>query len=191
MRVNGADLGDAIFTIPFPEYDIADRLQKEFLKKHNFSIAIPFSCQQKYYDLLLFNGDTRKSVTIQVKSSRTYVKHLEKSEYNYDSLLGHFDITDNYSDFYFVYMIYPELDDDFHPRATWERKILVFNKPEMEELLGNVQTKSGKQERFFSFGFNRTGDEIYGVRGFKHRDNREYTANLLDKKIAEVRSALT
>ncbi|MEZ4200803.1 MAG: hypothetical protein R3B69_04485 [Candidatus Paceibacterota bacterium] len=44
------------FTIPFPEYDIADILQKQFPKKENFSVAIPLSRQQKFYDLLLVKG---------------------------------------------------------------------------------------------------------------------------------------
>ena len=88
------------FTIPFPEYDIANILQKEFPKKDNFSVAIPLSRQQKFYDLLLINGESKKSVTIQVKSSRTYLGS-EKSEYQYYSWLNYFDIKDNYSDFYF------------------------------------------------------------------------------------------
>ena len=60
------------FTIPFPEYDIADILQRKFPKKENFSVSIPLSRQQKFYDLLLVNGKNKKILTIQVKSSRTF-----------------------------------------------------------------------------------------------------------------------
>jgi hypothetical protein len=76
------------FTIPYPEFDIALSLQKEFPKAENFSVAIPFSRQQKFYDLLLLNGESKKTVTIQVKSSRTWIKDSEKSEYQYESLLN-------------------------------------------------------------------------------------------------------
>lgn len=104
-------MGDAIFTVPFPEYDIANELQKSFQKSKNFSINVPFSRQQKFYDLLLLNGGRKKCVAIQVKSSRTYLKKVEKFGFQYDSLLGHFNIRDNYSDFYFMYMSYPLLDE--------------------------------------------------------------------------------
>ncbi len=177
------------FTIPFPEYDIAIELQKAFPKKNDFSVAIPFSRQQKFYDLLLINGKSKKSVTIQVKSSRTYFRS-EKSEYQYGSFLNYFDIKDNYSDFYFVYLPYPLFDKNFGPRAKWDRKILVFTQKEMVVLLGNVKTKAGKQERFFSFGFNATDGMIYGGRGFKHLDKLEFSDNLLVNKVDEIRSKL-
>jgi hypothetical protein len=177
------------FSIPFPEYDIANILKKEFVKKDNFSVAIPLSRQQKFYDLLLINGETKKSITIQVKSSRTYLGS-EKHEYQYYSWLNHFDIKDNYSDFYFVYMTYPLFDKHFRPRAKWDRKILVFNQKEMIELLGSVKTKAGKQERFFSFGFNVTDGKIYGARGFAHLNKKEFSKNLLENKLIEIRSKL-
>jgi hypothetical protein len=177
------------FSIPFPEYDIANILQKEFPKRDNFSVAIPLSRQQKFYDLLLVNGESKKSLTIQVKSSRTYLGR-EKDEYQYYSWLNYFDIKDNYSDFYFIYMTYPLFDKNFTPRAKWDRKILVFNQKEMINLLANVKTKAGKQERFFSFGFNSDNDKIYGARGFAHLDREEFSKNLLESKLDEVKNKL-
>ncbi len=177
------------FTIPFPEYDIANILQKEFAKKDSFSVAIPLSRQQKFYDLLLVNGQTKKSVTIQVKSSRTWLG-LGKQEYQHYSWLNHFDIKDNYSDFYFVYMTYPLLDKNFHPGAKWDRKILVFNQKEMLELLGNVKTKAGKQGRFFGFGFNNRDNEIYSTLGFSHLGLQNFSKNLLKNKLAEIKKKL-
>jgi len=178
------------FTIPFPEYDIADILIKEFHKKDNFSVAIPFSRQQKFYDLLLLNGKTKKHIAIQVKSSRTYIGG-EKDEYQYYSWLNHFDIKDNYSDYYFIYMTYPLLDKEtFKPRAKWERKILVFNNSEMIEILKNVKTKSGKQEHFFSFAFNVTDNKIDGARGFANMSKRDFSKNLLEYKLEEIKKSL-
>lgn len=177
------------FTIPFPEYDIASILQKEFPKKNNFSVAIPLSRQQKFYDLLLINGKSKKSVTIQVKSSRTYLGS-KKEEYQYYSWLNHFNIKDNYSDFYFIYMTYPLFDKNFRPRAKWDRKILVFNQKEMIKLLNNVKTKAGEQEHFFSFGFNVTDGKIYGARGFRHLNKQEFSKNLLENKLIEIKNKL-
>jgi len=177
------------FSIQFPEYDIANILQKEFPKKDNFSVAIPLSRQQKFYDLLLINGKTKKLVTIQVKSSRTYLGS-PKDDYQYYSWLNHFRIEDNYSDFYFIYMTFPLFDKNFTPRAKWDRKILVFNQKEMSQLLSNIKTQGGKQERFFSFGFNATDAEICGERGFSHFDKKNFSENLLGNKMGEIQAKL-
>lgn len=179
------------FTIQFPEYDIANMLQREFAKKDNFSVAIPLSRQQKFYDLLLVNGKTKKSVTIQVKSSRTW-PGSEKRTFQFLSWLNYFDVKDNYSDFYFIYMTYPVLDKDLRPGAKWDRKILVFNQKEMVDILNNLKTKAGKRERFFSFGFNVTDDAVVGVRGFAHFSKRknEFSKNLLEHKLREIRAKL-
>lgn len=177
------------FTIQFPEYDIANILQEEFPKKENFSVAIPLSRQQKFYDLLLINGESKKTITIQVKSSRTWPGKKNET-HQYYSWLNYFDIKDNYSDFYFVYMTYPSFDKNFRPGAKWERKILVFNQKEMLELLGNVKTKKGTQEKFFSFGFNATDGKIYGARGFSHLGEKEFSGNLLQNRITELKRKL-
>ncbi len=181
------------FTIPFPEYDIANTLQKEFPKKDNFSVAIPLSRQQKFYDLLLINGATKKSVTIQVKSSRTWPGQPKKKEgFQFYSWLNYFDVRDNYSDFYFVYMTFPVMDKNFRPSAKWDRKILVFNQREMVNILSMVKTKAGKQERFFSFAFNVDDGEICGARGFRHLGlgTQEFSKNLLENKLAEIKKKL-
>ena len=174
------------FTLPFPEYDIANILQKEFSKKDNFSVAIPTSRQQKFYDLLLVKGGSKRAVTIQVKSSRTYLSDKE-NEHQFFSWLNHFDIKDNYSDFYFIYMTFPLFDEHFKPKAKWERKILVFNQKEMVEILDNVKTKGGKQDRFFSFGFDASGEVISGARGISHMPKRNFAKDLLENKLSEIK----
>ena len=174
------------FSIPFPEYDIADILQKKFPKKENFSVAIPMSRQQKFYDLLLVKGESKRSVTIQVKSSRTWLAN-DKDDFQFASWLNHFGIKNNYSDFYFIYMTYPLFDENFKPKAKWDRKILVFNQKEMVKILDNVKTKSGKPEKFFSFGFNADGKKITGERGFSHLPKKNFAKNLLENKLDEIR----
>ena len=51
------------------------------------------SRQQKYYDLLLHNANNKKCITIQVKSSRTYLKAEKsgtKEEYNKQYFQKHY-----------------------------------------------------------------------------------------------------
>jgi hypothetical protein len=84
-------------------------------------------------------------------------------------------------------MTYPKFDKNFKPKAKWERKILVFNQKEMVKILDNVKTKSGKKERFFSFCFNATDDDISGSRGFYHLRKQIFSKNLLENKLDEMR----
>ena len=143
--------------------------KSSFQKRDHFSIAIPVSRQQKFYDLLLVNGKSRKSVTIQVKSSRVYLGR-KSDKYQYYTWHKCFDITDNYSDFYFLYIVYPLIDKEtFTPRATWDTKILVFSGKAMGPILRNLKTEKGKKRErwFFGFCFNATGN-IYGGRGFNY-----------------------
>jgi len=91
------------FSIEYPEYHIAKLLQKEFPKKNNYSVSIPLSRQQKYYDLLLYNTNNRKCLTIQVKSSRTYIKEKSpKHRFNYYAWLNNFKKTNPFTDYYFL-----------------------------------------------------------------------------------------
>jgi len=175
------------FTIPFPEYDIADILQKKFPKKENFSVSIPLSRQQKFYDLLLINGKNKKVIAIQVKSSRTY--HNSKKGDEYNCWLHNFDIKDNYSDYYFFYITYPILDKNFRQRPTWDRKILVFNRKEMRHILKNVKIKSGKKGHFFWFIFNSSNDEIGFSSGGGNYING-LQKNLLKNKLKEIKNKL-
>ena len=177
------------FTIPYPEYDIANILQDYFKKKEHFSIAIPLSRQQKYYDILLIKGDTKKSVTIQVKSSRTYIGK-ETDEFQFYSWLNRFEITDNYSDFYFLYLTYPIFNKNFKPTAKWGSKILVFNQEEMASVIDNIKTKSGKPERFFSICFNAENEIVSGQRGFHHLPTPDFSINNLHKKLPEIKKML-
>jgi hypothetical protein len=177
-----------IFTIPFPEYDIAIILQEKFPKEHHFSVAIPVSRQQKFYDLLVVNGKSGKSVTIQVKSSRVYY-NSKKEDYQYYSWHKCFDVRDNYSDFYFFYITYPLVDRKFRPCAKWDTKILVFTKKEMVELLQNLKTEKGKKMRhFFEFRISPTDDKVRGGLGFHYKG--DFTRNLLENRLVMITKKL-
>ena len=184
-----------IFTLPFPEYDIANILQKSFPKKKDFSVSIPLSRQQKFYDLLLINGKNKKVLTIQVKSSRTFHHENKKTKkmnffdkYEYDGWFLYFDIKNNYSDYYFFYMPYPIHDKNFRPRARWGRKILIFNREEMIKILDKVKTKSGERGHSFWFLFNSFDNKI-GFSGGSVRSSVLYK-HVLENKIKEMKKKI-
>ena len=184
------------FSIDYPEYHIAGHLQTDFSKTSNYSISIPLSRQQKYYDLLLHNGNNRKCLALQVKSSRTYVNteinETNLTDYNYYAWLNNFQNTNQFTDFYFIFISYPLFDTmTFRPKAASGVKILVFDNNEMTNLLANIKlTRSGNSDKFFGFGFNMDDNRIWGTRGFNQNPRQEFTSNLYKNKVADLRQAL-
>jgi hypothetical protein len=64
---------EPVFTLPYPEYCVAQRLRMLFPPKGGYSILVPISRQEKGVDLILAHRQDRtRAITIQVKSSRTY-----------------------------------------------------------------------------------------------------------------------
>jgi hypothetical protein len=181
------------FSIDYAEYHIAGMLQKDFSKKNHFSINIPLSRQQKDYDLILHSGISRKSLTIQIKSSRTYIDTAivpGSGLFHYYAWFNTFKISP-YCDFYFCYMSYPLFDPiTFRPKAAFDTKILVFNNAEMSNIINNIKTKKGTVERFFGFGFNISGSNIYGTRGFLGSPAPNFSGHLYSKKLPTLKKLI-
>lgn len=81
---------DAIFTLPYSEYEVIDVLRKKL--KNGASFYIPTSRQQKGIDFIIHNNKSNKYLRVQVKSSRAYVdepreKKGNKRFYKYQSLV--------------------------------------------------------------------------------------------------------
>jgi hypothetical protein len=93
-------------------------------------------------------------------------------------------------DYFFIFISYPEFDTvTFRPKTRFNTKILVFNNKEMKKLFRNIKrTKKGNRERFFGFGFNIGGKEIYGTRALDHLRNTDYTNFLFENKLNELTS---
>lgn len=180
-----------IFSIQYPEYHIAITLQKNFPKKDGFSVCIPLSRQQKYFDLLLYNANNKKCLAIQVKSSRAHLnKNASGSNYYYTAWLKNFPYN-SYSDFYFIFIPFPLFDTKtFRPRAGLGIHILVFDKNEMQTLLSNIKTtKKGTPDKFFYFGFNINDNRIFGTRGFVN-PGQEFTSNHYRNKLNQIKQAI-
>jgi len=176
------------FSIEYPEYHIAEMLQHDFKKANHFSVSVPLSRQQKYYDLLLYNASNKKSLAIQVKSSRAYVNYNPKkpTEYHYTAWLNTFTAT-KFCDYYFIYIPFPVFDlKTFAPKAKHALHLLVFSAEEMINIMENRKlTKSGKQDKFLYFSFNMDSSDIIGTRGFEIHKN--FTDNLYLKKLDELK----
>jgi len=65
---------DAVFTLPYSEFAVADLFIRTFKAKDGYSVFVPVSRTEKGIDLVLTrraDGGTR-AMTFQIKSSRTY-----------------------------------------------------------------------------------------------------------------------
>jgi len=169
---------EVVFTLPYPEYSVTKELTNHFKKKHGYSVLIPVSRQQKGYDLMVYNQKTGRSITIQVKSSRTYEgtepkKQTKNRKYRYNTWFNTFGVGDTPCDFYVLFGLYSKLIGKGVKKLDKSRKVskwydvvlLAFSGKEMSKFLkGLRQKKSNKQDSKFGFGFD-TPKEIYHNRG--------------------------
>ncbi|HUD19246.1 MAG TPA: hypothetical protein VMR81_02315 [Patescibacteria group bacterium] len=192
---------DSIFTLPFSEYKVALILQNELKKKDGYSLYIPLSRQQEGVDLIIHNLKTKKTLTIQIKSSRSYEgipsKRNNRIVHQHSSWFNNFlyKYKEGIADYYVFFTPYPILSrgngiklDKTTPDKWWGFKSLLFSDNEMGTLLNEIKTKKGKVESKFGFGFDEENDSIYLTRG----SDRPvlYTNNLLENKISELKQKL-
>lgn len=185
---------EGVFALPYSEYEAILRTQKFFKKNDGFAVLVPTSRQQKGIDFIILNTSNSKVIRVQVKSSRSYVRHnlpgkSSDSHHVYNFWFSNFlnRYEPNMADVYFLFGLYPIYDTKSNIRSRnkfWKSVILVFTDKEMENLLHQVRTKKeNKRDRFFGFGFNDT-KLIIGNRGFPEKP--VLTKYLLENKIGEL-----
>ncbi|MEK6873048.1 MAG: hypothetical protein AABW90_03480 [Nanoarchaeota archaeon] len=190
---------EPIFTLPYPEHVIAEELNKYFPKKEGYSILIPLSRQQKGFDIILYNIKTKKVITIQVKSSRTYEGNPNKKRSKYPerkfyTWFNTFKIEKGSADCYIlfgVYKKYPYMKklDKSRKISKWYSHIfLIFNEEEMSKFLSEIKTKKGnKQDSKFSFGFDNE-KEVFLTRGASNQPN--ISQFLFKNKLKEIKERI-
>jgi hypothetical protein len=187
------------FTLPWPEYAVMNELAGVF-KKEEYAVFVPTSRQQKDIDLLLFNTKNHKTLTIQVKSSRSYQMGREREEQGlgYAIWLNNFvdKINGAGADYYIIYGLYPRIDSKGVAAESWNDLFLCYSKTEMLALLERVRQKTNpeKPDKFFGFEFNYEGTTVTTGRGIltKARElaYEDVSAWLLHKKVAEMEKRL-
>jgi len=189
---------DPVFTLPYSEYVVVDKFNKQLAKRHGFSIYVPASRQEKGVDFLVYNSQHQRSLRFQVKSSRSYVNDdkrlLNKGHLKYTLWFNNF--RKRYSageaDYYILFGLYPDYTIDTQiaaKKSIWCPLILCFRDEEMKALLDSVRTKrERKPDRFFYIAFD-SPDQVYGTRGFSER--LDLSDHLLDKQMPGVIRELT
>lgn len=186
---------EPVFTLPYSEFCVAQRLRSLLPKSKGYSLLVPLSRQEKGIDLVLSQRQDRtRAVTIQVKSSRTYSSpppaRKTTRRFRYATWLNTFECPAE-ADFVCIVSLYPARDaEERKELATWWAPvILLFSQAEMREFLSGVKTVGGKPDRMFGFGFDRAG-EVFQTRGDPERRCRDFSGNLLERRVPQLLAAL-
>lgn len=188
---------DPVFTLQWPEFILANRLQKLLPKSQGFSILIPSSRQEKGIDLAIvrkrINGRSR-IVTLQIKASRTYAQVAPKKttteRFRFHTWFNRFDVPKE-ADFFLLFGMYaPDASKTKHIGPEWYRDCtLLFTQKEMKNFMSSCLTVGGKPDRMFGFGFSDES-RVVQTRGDKDRRYKDFTGLLLDNRVHLLRRKL-
>jgi hypothetical protein len=187
---------EPVFTIPYSEYAVANRLSSHFPAKDGFSILIPASRQQKGMDLVLARRSHRglRAITLQVKSSRTYspkpAKGVVAKKFSFNTWFNRFDVPDE-ADYVLLVGLYPPEEGRTRSRRPtwWTEMVLVFTHDEMASFMAGVKTLSGKPDRMFGFGFDEPF-EVIQTRGDEKRHLKDFSSHLLERRVDQLHRSL-
>lgn len=189
---------EPIFTIPYPEYVVAEELQRYFKKNYNYSVFIPSSRQHKAVDLLLVKHSEFKtvSVSIQVKSSKIWLtnKQTKKQEsyglkvkyglwFKKFRFLESFESKEPTADFFIFIGLKPvdEGETKKKTKSAWEPVMLMFDREELKMFF----------DRLTEDNIYFTGDDngrIYVTRGLSEIE--DITRHLFFTKINQLMKAI-
>ncbi|HNQ88398.1 MAG TPA: hypothetical protein PKM73_07290 [Verrucomicrobiota bacterium] len=188
---------DPVFFLQWPEFLIAERLQRFFPKSQGYSVLIPASRQEKGIDLALLKkqgSGPNHVITFQVKASRTYGGDEPKREatkrFAHRTWFNRFPVPGE-ADFILLFGLYaPDRGRTKRVTATWYRAcILLFTNREMRAFMARCLTVSGQPDRMFGFGFNEP-HAVFQTRGDQHRRLADFSHHLLDRRLDLLRDAL-
>ncbi len=182
---------DPVFTLQWCEFLVAQELQRLFPKSKHYSVLVPTSRQEKGIDLALVRkqpGEKSRVALIQVKSSRTYMSEppmrTATRRYRYFTWFNRFDPSPEADFFVLIGMYAPDPSRTKSVNAAWYKHCtLLLTFTEMEELMRSCLTVGGRPDRMFGFGFD-SEDEIVQTRGDQHRQFKDFTACLLQRRQA-------
>ena len=134
---------DPVFTLQWPEFLVAERLQSLLTRKDGYSILLPLSRQEKGVDLVVHHrGKSGVSyvLTIQVKASRTYLPPAPKRKntirYKYYTWFNRFDVPVEADFVALVGMFTPDLSRTRPVASRWYQDCtLLFTREEMRHFI--------------------------------------------------------
>jgi hypothetical protein len=189
---------DPVFTLQWPEFILANRLQKLLQKSRGYTVTVPTSRQEKGIDLAIIKkktGGRSRVVTLQIKASRTYAQTAPKREstrecFRFHTWFNRFEVPKE-ADFFLLFGMYaPDASRTRRVGLDWYRDCtLLFTQKEMKEFMSRCRTIGGTPDKMFGFGFS---DEtrIVQTRGDRKRGREDFTRRLLDNRVHLLKRAL-
>jgi hypothetical protein len=188
---------DPIFTIQWPEFLLANRLQRLLPRSEGFSVFVPVSRQEKGIDLAIIRKQPQlatKVATIQVKASRTYSpsppKRKSTKRFRFYTWFNRFLVPDEADFFLLIGMYAPDAARTTRAGADWYKDCtLLFTSKEMKRFMSSCLTVKRKEDKMYGFGFD---DEQKAVqtRGDRNRGSIDFTDRLLANRIGLLREML-
>ena len=184
---------EPVFTLQWPEFVVAERLQSLLPRKDGYSVFIPLSRQEKGIDLAVLhrsaNGRTTAK-TFQVKASRTHQpappKRKATIRFQHNTWFNCFNVPDLADYVILVGMYAPDLGRTARVSATWYKDCsLIFTRDEMREFFTKCRTASGKPDRMFGFGFNDMSKIVLN-RGDMTRLRQDFSGYLLERRVEKL-----
>lgn len=176
---------EPIFTLPYPEFCVAQEIARLLPAKKGYSLYAPVSRQQPGVDLLIAKRGNQgvRAATIQVKSSRTYEHRIPSARTKYGTRFLSFRCPRE-ANFFCLIWFYPAENKAQRQKlgAWYAPQILLFSQPEMRRFLRGVRTVRGdKTDRYFGFGLNQAGHAVQ-ERGDSKRRFLNYSKHLLSRR---------
>jgi hypothetical protein len=187
---------DPVFTLQWPEFVLAHRLQQRLPKKDGYSLLVPLSRQEKGVDLAILKklGGAHRTLTIQIKASRAYSRPPPKREstkrFQFYTWFRRFDVPED-ADFILLFGMYaPDTGRTRPVTAKWYQDCtLLFTRDEMKEFLLSCLTVGGQPDQMFGFGFDQP-TKVFLTRGDQKRGLKDYSSHLLDARMSLLRTSL-
>jgi hypothetical protein len=187
---------DPVFTLQWPEFVLAEALQRHFKRSDGFAIMIPLSREEKAIDLALMKKDPQghRVLTFQVKASRSHLSEPPKREgtkrFIHGTWFNCFEVQEA-ADYYCLLGWYaPERDRTRPVSKTWYQHVtLVFTNAEMRKFLATCEKVRGGPDKMFGFGFDDS-TQVFQSRGDPKRQSTEYSHHLLERRLPEIRDRI-
>lgn len=191
---------EPVFTLPWPEFHLAERLQEKLPKDAAYSLMIPMSRQEKGIDLAIMKRTPKGSrcATFQVKASRTWISAGDRTVrprtgqriFRYTMRFDNFRLPENADFFLLSGMFAPDPHRTKRVEASWYRDCtLLLTAEEMRDFLGNCRTRGGSVDRMFYFSFDNP-NEVFQTRGIQDGTHKDFSEFVLDRRLHLVEEAL-
>jgi hypothetical protein len=189
---------EPIFSLPYPEFCVAQQLARLFPAVKGYSLYAPVSRQQPGVDLLIARRRNQRIqvASIQVKSSRTFSTRptaaaRTRKRFRYDTFFNNFECPSE-ADFFCLVSLYPAVDKAQRRElgTWWAPQILLFSQTEMRRFLRSVRTVGGRTDHFFGFGFDQAGEAVQ-TRGDSKLRYRDFSKHLLSRRLDKLRRFLS